>query len=135
MAGRPLSALLDRFRRGAAVPAAVSDDLAAELAPVFASLELLEAEAREVRETSVRQADDRLAAGRERVAEISARWRETAEAERARAAEERRRRVREEVLAVEAEGRAEADRIRTEGSARLPELVAEVIACLERGPP
>jgi len=79
---RPLNTLLDRFRRGVAVPAAAGDDLAAELAPVFASLERFEEEAAEVARSSARRAEDRLAEGREQVARISATWRETAEAER-----------------------------------------------------
>jgi hypothetical protein len=132
---RPLSTLLDRFRRGVAVPAAVGDDLAAELAPVFASLERFELEAREIRQASARRADERLARGRERAAEISARWREEAEAERARVAHERRLRSREEVLAIEAEGRAEAERIREAASRRIHQLVAEIVACVEKGTP
>lgn len=135
MAIRPLSALLDRFRRGVAVPAAVGDDLAAELAPVFASLERFEMQAQEVRRASAERAEERLAEARERAALISAGWRETAEAARAQAAQERRRRSREEVLAIEAEGRAEADRIREAASTRIPELVAEIVACVEKGSP
>jgi len=135
MAIRPLSALLDRFRRGVAVPAAVGDDLAVELAPVFASLERFEMQAQEVRRASAERAEERLAEGRERAALISAGWRETAEAARAQAAQERRRRSREEVLAIDAEGRAEADRVREEASTRIPELVAEIVACVERGSP
>ena len=135
MAIRPLSALLDRFRRGVAVPAAVGDDLAAELAPVFASLERFEMEAQEVRRASVERAEERLAEGRERAALVSAGWRETAEAARTRAAQERQRRSREEALAIEAESRAEADRIRDEAALRIPELVAEIVACVEGGSP
>ena len=135
MAIRPLSALLDRFRRGVAVPAAVGDDLAAELAPVFASLERFEMQAQEVRRASAERAEERLAEGRQRAALISAGWRETAEAARAQAAQERRRRSREEALAIEAEGRVEADRIREGASVRIPELVAEIVACVERGSP
>lgn len=133
MAIRPLSALLDRFRRGVAVPAAVGDDLAAELAPVFASLERFETEAQEVRRASAERAEKRLAEGRERAGRISAGWREAAEAERTRAAQERRRRSREEALAVEAEGRTEAERIRREASTRISDLVAEIVACVEKG--
>lgn len=135
MAMRPLSALLDRFRRGVAVPAAVGDDLAVELAPVFASLERFEVEAQEVRRASAERAEEQLAQGREQAALISGGWRETAEAERTRAAQERRRRSRAEALAIVAEGRVEADRIREEASVRIPELVAEIVACVERGSP
>jgi vacuolar-type H+-ATPase subunit H len=135
MARRPLSALLDRFRRGVAVPAAVGDDLAAELAPVFASLERFELEAQEVWRASVEQADRRLEEARERAAEISARWREEAEAARTRAAQERRRRAREEALAIEEEGRTEATRIHEVAAQRLPELVGEIVRCVEKAWP
>lgn len=133
MAVRPLSAFLDRFRRGVAVPAAVGDDLAAELAPVFASLERFEMEAQEVRRASAERAEEQLAEARERAALISAGWRETAETERTRAAQDRRRRSREEALSMEAEGRAEANRIRDGASMRIPDLVAEIVACVEGG--
>lgn len=134
MARRPLSALLDRFRRGVAVPAAVGDDLAAELAPVFASLERFELEAQEVRRNSAERVDARLEEARQQAAEISARWREEAEAARARAAQERRLRSREEALAIAEEGRVEAARIRAVASQRMPELVAEIVRCIEKGP-
>jgi vacuolar-type H+-ATPase subunit H len=133
MATRPLSALLDRFRRGVAVPAAVGDDLAMELAPVFASLDAFEREAKAVERASTAEAESRLEDAREHAARISATWREEAEAERSRAAEARRRQSRDEARAVEAEGRAEADRIRMQAAARMPELVAVILSCVERG--
>jgi len=133
MARRPLSALLDRFRRGVAVPAAVGDDLAAELAPVFASLDRFEDEARALRRASAERAERRLEEAREQAATISEGWRAAAEAERAHAADKRRNRSREEALAVEAEGRAEADRIRAKAADRVPALVSEIVACVERG--
>jgi hypothetical protein len=131
---RPLSSILDRFRRGVAVPAAARDDLAAELAPVFASLEAFEAEADAVKRASARQVEERLATGREQVACVSEGWRERAEAERTRAAEERRRRAREETSTLEERGRVEADRMRERAARRVPELVAEIVACVEREP-
>lgn len=131
---RPLSTLLDRFRRGVAVPAAAGDDLAAELAPVFASLEAFEAEADEVARTSSEEADRRLAEGLERAAQISARWRELAESERAKAAETRRRQAREEAARLEARGRVEAERIRERAAGRAGDVVAQIVACVERGP-
>jgi flagellar biosynthesis/type III secretory pathway protein FliH len=132
---RPLNTLLDRFRRGVAVPAAAGDDLAAELAPVFASLERFEEEAAELARSSARRAEERLAEGQEQVARISAGWRATAEAERARAAEERRQRAHEEAAALEEQGRVQAERVRTRASERLPELVVAIVARVERGPP
>jgi len=132
---RPLNTLLDRFRRGVAVPAAAGDDLAAELAPVFASLERFEEEAAELARSSARRAEERLAEGREQVARISATWREAAAAERTRAAEERRRRAHEEALALEEHGRAEGERIRRRATERIPGLVDAIVARVERGPP
>jgi hypothetical protein len=110
MATRPLSALLDRFRRGVAVPAAVGDDLASELAPVFASLERFEIEAQEVRRASAERAEKRLEEGRERAGQISAGWRKAAEAEtgRHRSVDGDRAKRRWQ---IETRGRAEADRI------------------------
>ncbi len=125
---RPLSTLLDRFRRGVAVPAEVGDELAAELAPVFASLEGLEAEAEAVRRAYAERAEERLAEGRERAAGISASVRERAEEERSKAAEERWSRARAEASALEAAGRAEAERIHEEASERIPVLVADLVA-------
>lgn len=129
---RPLSALLDRFRRGVAVPAEVGDELAAELAPVFASLEQLEAEAADVRRAYAQKAEERLAEGRERAARISASVREKAEAERSRAAEKRWRRAHQEAAAIEAAGCAEAERIRGQAAARVPAFVGEILVHLER---
>jgi len=131
---RPLSSLLDRFRRGVAVPAAAGDDLAAELAPVFASLDVFEAEAEAVKRASALQAEERLAAGLEHVARISEGWRARAEAERARAAEASRLRAHDEISALEEHGREEADRIRERASGRTEELVAEIVACVWQGP-
>lgn len=125
---RPLSTLLDRFRRGVAVPAEVGDELAAELAPVFASLEGLEAEAEAVRRAYAERAEERLAEGRERAAGISASVRERAEEERSKAAEESWSRARAEASALEAAGRAEAERIHEEASERIPVLVADLVA-------
>jgi hypothetical protein len=131
---KPLSSLLDRFRRGVAVPAAAGDDLAAELAPVFAALEAFETEAAAVERASARQAEERLAASLERAARISEGWRARAEAERSHAAAERRRRAHEEASALEARGRAEADLIRERASEGMAALVAEIVACVERRP-
>jgi hypothetical protein len=131
---RPLSTLLDRFRRGVAVPAAAGDDLAAELAPVFASLEAFETEADELTRASTQEAEKRLAAGLERAAHISSGWREVAEFERARAAGERRQRARDEASILEERGRVEADRVRARAAEGIPDLVAQIVTCLERGP-
>lgn len=131
---RPLSALLDRFRRGVAVPAALGDELAAELAPVFASLELFEAEAEDLRRAYERQAEDRLAEAREQAARITAGVQARASAARASAAEERWRRAREEAAAIVEAGRIEGERIRDEAEGRMPAFVASIVADVAREP-
>jgi vacuolar-type H+-ATPase subunit H len=133
MARPPLSALLDRFRRGVAVPAAVADDLSAELAPVFASLERFELEAQEIRRLSLERAEERAEVAHERAGEIYASWREEAKAASDRAAEEVRRRTRAEQREIEAVAGHEADRIRSVAATRVPGLVAEILACVEEG--
>ncbi len=117
------------------MPAAAGDDLAAELAPIFASLEAFEVEADAVKRASAQQAEERLAAGLEQAARTSEGWRARAEAERERASSEKRGRAREEAAALEERGRVEADRIRQRAARRMPELVVEIVACVERGAP
>jgi hypothetical protein len=112
----------------------VGDDLALELAPVFASLEQIELEAQELRRASARRIEERLSEGRQHVEQISSGWRERAESERARAAQERRRKARADAVAILEEGRAEAERIRAQTTQHIDGLVARVVACVENGP-
>ncbi len=131
---RPLAALLDRFRRGVAVPAAFAGDLAGELLPVFASLQAVEEEAAAVRRGAVEEAERILAAAAEEAVRISAGWRHQAETARQRAAAEVSGKARQEAVAILARGQAEAERVRRRARARLPALVAVVVACVEEGP-
>ena len=95
---RPVSTILDRFRRAAAVPAGVGDDLARELAPVFAALDEIESECDRVRADAAATAERRVADARVAAAAGSARGREAAEAARAEAEAERRRVLEREAL-------------------------------------
>ncbi|MGZ4352902.1 MAG: hypothetical protein ACXVZ4_05105, partial [Gaiellaceae bacterium] len=61
--------------------------------------------------------------------------RRNAAAERARAEEERRRAATSEAAAIEAAGRAEAERVAARGRERLPALVSDVVASLDSGAP
>lgn len=131
---RPLGSWLDRFRRVAAVPAAVADDLAAELLSVFAALDLIEAEAAEVRAGAAREAERRRAGADAEAERILERGRKRAEAERARAEAQRRAEADAAVREIEIAALAEAERIRRRGAARLPALVEEVAAVVVRGP-
>jgi hypothetical protein len=127
---RPVSIILDRFRRAAAVPAVVGDDLARELAPVFAALDAIEAESEQVRTRAVEAAERRITAGRAETALVSARARERAEGERALAEQARHDSRDAEAAALLTAAEAEAERIRGQGSARAAELVPAVLACV-----
>ena len=131
---RPVSTILDRFRRGAGVPAAAGDDLAAELAPVFAALDDIEAEGERLREVAREDAEKRLAAAGEETARVLAVHRERAEIERARAAAERRQVTTDEVRSLLQAAETEAREIRQAGAERIPELVTVVLACLKEPP-
>ena len=130
-----MSTILDRFRRAAAVPAGVGDDLARELAPVFASLDAIEAECERVRADAAEAAERRVAALRAESAVVSSRSRGHAEQVRTETEAERRRAREEEARALRAEAEAEAERIRERGAAAVPELVAAVVACVRAESP
>jgi hypothetical protein len=132
---RPVSTILDRFRRAAAVPADVGDDLSRELAPVFASLDSIEAECEQVRGDAAEAAERRIAAARGDSAVVSARTREQAEAVRAEAEAERRRAREAEASALRIDAEAEAEVVRERGEERIPELVAAVVACVRSEAP
>jgi hypothetical protein len=125
-----VASILDRFRRSAGVPAAAADDVAGELAPVFAALEQLEAEAQAIRDAAVREADQLLEETEARVAETVAAWHEQAQAERRRAESDCERAAARRAEAVEAEARAEAALLRERGRERIAGLVDEVLACV-----
>lgn len=127
---RPVSTILDRFRRAAAVPAGVGDDLARELAAVFAALDAVEAECEQVRADAAAAAERRIAAARAEAAVVSARSREDAEAVRTETEAGRRLAREDEARALRAEAEAEAERIREGGAARMPELIDAVVACV-----
>jgi len=127
--------LLDRLRPvgspGAAAPAGVPVDrragLAAELAPVFAALADVENECHRIRAAAVAQAARRRQAGIERASDLLSRARTDAEAERAAAAAELRRRA--ETAAAEMQARADrgAEEIRGRAHRQLPSVVAAVL--------
>ena len=66
---RPVGSVLERFRRAAAVPAAAGDTVEAELMPVFAALDEIEAEAAQIRADARAEAERRLARARRRGAD------------------------------------------------------------------
>jgi F-type H+-transporting ATPase subunit b len=131
---RPVSSLLDRFRRSAGVPAAADEGLEGELVPVFAALEEIEAEAQRLLEEGAGEAERRRAAGAEDAEQILARWRRRAEEARARAEAEHRRDSDERVRALQTAAEAEAREVRARGLERVPALVSEIVDCVRQHP-
>jgi vacuolar-type H+-ATPase subunit H len=131
---KPVSLILERFRRGAGVPVTAVADVAAELAPVFAALDEIEAEAERRREAARRRAQARIRTASDEAEQLSAFYRERAEAAYATAVERSRRAAEEQTQALLAEAEDEARRIHLDGEARLPGLVAAVLSKL-RGRP
>jgi hypothetical protein len=131
---QPVSTILDRFRRAAGVPATVGDELAGELAPLFLALDSIEEESERIRSAADESVERRLAAAREGAAGESAEAHRRAEAGRARALAERREAQEAEAQTLRAAAEIEAREIRERGAARVPQLVAEVVACVKAGP-
>jgi len=125
-----LASILDRFRRGAGVPAVVAEDPAAELTAVFVALAQLDAEARTLREEAIREAERGLAEAEARRSEIMAGWRERARVERERVEADRMRVSAGEVEAVLADAQTQARVLRERGEKRLPAMVEEVLTCV-----
>jgi len=123
-----LSILLERFRRTAGVPAVPAEDFEAELAPVFAALEELEADAARVRDRGRAEAAERLAAARVESERIASTRRPLVEAERARVAAARQTAAEDEARDIVARAEVEANRIRAHGRERIPSLVDTVLA-------
>ena len=132
---RFLRSFLDRFRRVAGVPAAVTDDIAAELAPLFAALDDLDREAAEIERSVAEGAAGKAHRAIEEIQQILSDAAGQAEAERADAIKAGRRSAEAEAATIIRAAEIEADRIRGEGRQRLPALVAEVVECVEGGPP
>jgi hypothetical protein len=129
-----VATILDRYRRGAAVPAVPAIDLASELAPVFAALDEIEAEAEELRQAATdRAARLRVTAAEEASAIVAAAERR-ARAERLRAAAERRRAEDVKAYAVAREAEVGADATRAHAAATIPGLVEAVLACIKESP-
>jgi vacuolar-type H+-ATPase subunit H len=128
-----LREFLDRFRRSAGVPAQVADDLAAELAPLFAVLDAIDRDAAvmrddaarhaaELRESAAAEADRRLATGHAE-----------AEHERLRVMAEARGAAEAEADAIRSSGTAEAGRIRVQAQGKISVLAARVVRCVVEG--
>jgi len=120
--------MLERFRRTAGVPAVPAEDFEAELAPVFAALEELEADAARLRDHAAAEAAARLTAARAECERITFAGRPLVEAERVRVASARRAAAEAEARNIVARAEVEADRLRKRGYERIPSLVDTVLA-------
>lgn len=128
-----LREFLDRFRRSGGVPTQVTDDVAAELAPLFATLDGLDGEAAVVRDQAARRAADLDSMATLEAERILGDAQLRAEEERRRMVDDACTRATAEVDAILSQAAAQADRIRSAGNARLPTMVAHVISCVEAG--
>jgi hypothetical protein len=129
-----IDTILERYRRPAAVPEVVADELAGELAPVFAALDELAGEAERIRADARRRAQSRLQAARDQAVAVlgdAAAQAETERAEAAAAGREASQVMMDELLAA---SEAEAARTRELAGDRIPGLVAAVLACVEGAP-
>jgi flagellar biosynthesis/type III secretory pathway protein FliH len=129
-----LRAILDRFRGGAAVPAAVSDDLAVELAPLFLALDAVETETARIRTAAQRRAAAISDEAKAEIEQILSDAKQEAQSERAKAIEAGRRAAVAEASAIEACARQEAEQVKRIGRARIAPLVADVLRCIEAAP-
>jgi hypothetical protein len=131
-----LSQILRRFRPavtpGPAGPAAVPVDrvaeVEAELAAVFAALEPAVTAAREVREQAAGDADRRRQQGEEEAERIVAAARARLDAVRAEAASAGLAALDAERAVLDADSRAEVERVRQVADERLAGLLSEVLA-------
>ncbi len=129
-----LRGILDRFRGTAGVPATVSDDLTAELAPLFLILESVEAEAQAIRTAALRRATTIADEARAETERILTDAKEQAEVERAEAIKAGRRAADAEMRAIETAAADDAAEIGRTGRVRIAPLVDQVVRCLEQSP-
>jgi erythromycin esterase-like protein len=125
-----LREILDRFRRSAAVPAVMSDEIELELVPLFRKLDALELDAAALREASAQriQADrDRTRADVER---MLATGRAACERERTRVRAEGREAAEREAAELVRQAEVEVERIRVASDEMIPGLVSQVVACV-----
>lgn len=131
----PLRDFLDRFRRVAGVPADVAEDTTAELAPVFALLEPLEAELADVAAAAERRRQRLLEEAETEADQILADARGQGEAERAEVLKLGRRAAAAAAAEIVSAAETEAAEIRARARERAPELVARVLACVRETSP
>jgi hypothetical protein len=136
--------LLDRFRRmlippgrpseSLGVPAS-GDDAEAELAPLLASLEDVDAEAARIEAAGRADAQRIRDEGEREATAILERARASAAQVRARAAERERAAAAERAAQMRAAARREVERLRSAREVVVGQLVAEIVECVRRSSP
>jgi vacuolar-type H+-ATPase subunit H len=122
-----MGGFLERFRGVGGIPAAAGDELAAELAPVFAVLDHLEREAAEIRRRVDLMAARRAHETEEEAQRIIADARARADSERDDALKAGRKVADAEVVSILEQAELDAKQIGEAGAQRLPTLVADVL--------
>ena len=122
-----MGGFLERFRRSGGVPAAAGGELAAELAPVFATLDRIEDEAAEIRRRTEAAAAQRTHEAEEQAQSILAEGRQRAGFERDDALKAGGRVADAEMVSILERADRDARQIRKVGEERLPALVAHVL--------
>jgi vacuolar-type H+-ATPase subunit H len=130
----PIGSFLERFRGSPGVPAAVGEEAALELVPVFAALDDFEEEAAEIREHAEAMASNRLHRAVEDAEEIRAAARSRADSERDDALKAGLRAADAEASRIVAQAEVDARRIDDTGDTRVPALVDEVLARVLEAP-
>jgi vacuolar-type H+-ATPase subunit H len=123
-----IGGILERFHGTAGVPAAVGEETALELVPVFAALDAFELEAAEARGHGEAMAARRLHEAEEGAKEILAAARGLADSERGDALKAGLRAADAEASQIVARAEIEARRIDESARGRIPGLVDEIVA-------
>ena len=126
--------ILERFHGTAGVPAAVGEETALELVPVFAALDAFERQAAEARRHAEAMAAHRLYEAEEGVKEILAAARSVADSERGDALKAGLRAADVEASQIVARAEADARRIDERGRMRVPALVDVIVARVLEAP-
>lgn len=129
-----IGGFLERFQRSGGVPAAVGEETALELVPVFAALDAFELEAAELQRHAEQVAAHRLHEAEEGAKEIMAGARGLADSERDDALKAGLRAADVEASQIVARADVEGRRIEEVGRARLTSLVDEVLARVLEAP-
>jgi hypothetical protein len=124
--GHVLRSFLEGFRRAPAVPAAAGGELPAELAPLFAALDAIEAEARETRRLAALKDQAEAADAAEEIELILSEAQGRAASEHDDALKAANRAADVEIREILEAGVAASERIRAIGFERCEPLAAEV---------